>query len=782
VLALAFTGSGGAGLLVEQAFEKLLGTLLGTSTEAGAAVLSMYFAGLTLGGWLYARRTRTRPARVPLAAYAALEAVIAILALSLALGCDRLIPLFVPLVRHARLLVAAIWILPITMPLGATFPAIVDALDELPESSRRVAVSAFYGLNLLGAIAAAALGPFVAFPRLGVDGVLGLAAALDATAAVIALSLRKALPARDEVRAAGSRADSRLAADASLLAVAATSGFVLFGLEVLWTHLIGCVLGPSAYAFGMMLAVVLAGLGIGAAIGGIAASRIGRVPPMLPGAALIAAALLLALTHARWPDAPHDLAVVGREATSFAGAEAARAWMAVRLLLAPTVALGTVYPLLLRLDSFPRVLGGRTSARMGAVNAIGCVAGALLVGFVAIPTIGSDRAMRMLAALCVVAGAIIVRRRYALVSLALVAVLFVLPKWDVLKLTSGEHVYFTRFAVFPDTRLRFVREEPAGGFTTVVENPTRKGVTRWLLTNGKFQGNDAGEMTAQDACALLPMQYVRGWDEALVIGLGTGRSAYAVENMGFAHVTIAEISPGIVEAARKEFAHINGGVLDAPNVRVAVDDARNLLLLESHTYDLVTMEISSVWFASSTNLYSREFYALARSRLRPGGVLQQWIQLHHIGLSDLETVIATIRGVFPQVSFFVGGGQGIVVASDDAQVATAAFCARFEAHHAAFSDLEPTHLGASRLLSPAEVDALAASSHAVVNTDRNRHLEWTTPAFAFERRDMKKENIASLAARSRFETPPVSPDAEGRVADALRRVDAPLIRRVVGLD
>src|SRR4029079_9770953 len=79
---------------------------------------------------------------------------------------------------------------------------------------------------------------------------------------------------------------------------------------------------------------------------------------------------------------------------------------------------------------------------------------------------------------------------------------------------------------------------------------------------------------------------------------------------------------------------------------------------------LISMELSSIWFAGASNLYSREFYDLVRKRLRPGGVFQQWVQLHHVYRRDFATVIGTLRSEFAHVALFYGGGQGILVASD----------------------------------------------------------------------------------------------------------------------
>jgi spermidine synthase len=223
-------------------------------------------------------------------------------------------------------------------------------------------------------------------------------------------------------------------------------------------------------------------------------------------------------------------------------------------------------------------------------------------------------------------------------------------------------------------------------------------------------------------------------ERALVIGLGTGQSAAASQAAGFRDVDIAEIAPGIVEASSQEFRDINRDVLRQPNVHLFFEDGRNLLLLRETKYDLITIEITSYWFAGATNLYSREFYELGARRLRPGGVLQQWVQLHHTSPREIATVLLTARKAFRYVSLWTAGVQGIIVASNTPQrVEPAGVLATMrilEASHAPPALLCDYLRG--RLLSPEDVDRLAgASTGAVINTDRNRWIEYDTPRFNF---------------------------------------------------
>jgi spermidine synthase len=183
------------------------------------------------------------------------------------------------------------------------------------------------------------------------------------------------------------------------------------------------------------------------------------------------------------------------------------------------------------------------------------------------------------------------------------------------------------------------------------------------MTNGKFEGNDGPERVDQILVAVVPNLYVKQRRRAVNIGLGTGQTLSVIEKFGYKEIEAVDISPNIVAAANDTFSAINGGVFRSPKVKLRYRDGRNHLLLNTKPYDLIAVELSSVWFASAGNLYSREFYELCRSHLQPEGILQQWIQLHHITLDDIAAVFNTLEQVFPHVEFWVGGHQGILVAS-----------------------------------------------------------------------------------------------------------------------
>jgi spermidine synthase len=797
-----FLLTGLSGLWQEQGFERLLGTLLGASTPAASVVLAVYFGGLSLGNVAYARFLSAWRVH-PLRAYLLLEGVVATWGLLLWGGFDHLTPLFVPLLAAsaghpvlllaARGLVALCWMLPSTVAMGATFPAIVDVLEAWRVPSAGRVMGQFYAANLAGAALGAVLGPWLVLPELGLDGALFSAAAVDLVVILWGLWLP-----RQRRRAAGGlprAAGGAPAGTGVVLLVALGSGFLFFSLEVLWTHLISAVLGNSVYSFAAMLAVVLCSLALGSALGSALTPQRRMLSSTWPAAWLLLGVVMLVVTCGGWPATPEVLAAQGGRALSFEQGEWLK-WRRAAFLIAPAaIPLGMVYPLLFRMAAFQGGARARVTGRAGALNAVGCVVGALACGWVFIPWLGSELTLRTLVCMGAAMAAALALQSPGRAGLGLAAAAaltglasMAMPRWDTLQLTSGKHVYLDASSPSDHGTLVFF-EEDASGMTTVVDVPVpgrTPPTVRYLFTNGKFQGNDGDETEAQVGLGLAPMVFCNQAEAALVVGLGTGHTAHVVRVMGFERVDVAEISPAMVHAARK-FSTLNANLLDAPNVRVAMEDGRNHLLLAPTRYNLVTVELASVWFSGATDLYSREFYRLVRSRLVKGGVFQQWIQMHHLGLDELLSVVGTLQSVFPHVSFWVIGGQGLMVATDGEQAITPWFLQALAAHAPGLGwpatevETRLQTLWASQLLAPDAVKRVVESVKPVLNTDRNRYLEYASPRFNYDPHDTYSESLVALARAATFPPPVFAEHAEGPLRDAVSSVTMDHRLRALGL-
>jgi spermidine synthase len=486
-------------------------------------------------------------------------------------------------------------------------------------------------------------------------------------------------------------------------------------------------------------------------------------------AALLVAGWLLLLSLRVWDDIPLLLPSLGGWATGFARGELLRIAFSLVLVGLPATALGAVYPLIFRLPGYPRVGADAFAGRLAAANALGCIAGALGTGFGLVPAVGAEATLRAVIVLVLLAGLGLLvpgwcrptgrLGRPLSVALGVLAALGIAalgrePGWDRLALTAGTNVYFAPAHVTADSALLFWHEDTRGGFTTAVRNRLPDG-SSWtvLLTDGKFQGNDAGERAAQAAFALLPLVHGAGRHRALVIGLGTGQTADLVAAAGFEAVEVAELAPGIVAAARGPFAAVNHGVLDRPGVLLALEDGRNHLLRSKERYDLVSIELTSVWFAGASALYSREFYRDLRAHLADGGVVAQWIQLHHIAPEEVLSVAATLREGFPHVAMWQVGGQGVLLAAESPLRVEPGLLEALRARPvlaealtlAAAGGAVEDLVGRSAILTESELEArLARSPGVVINTDANRYLELSTPRHNLERGDHRAAVLAAL--------------------------------------
>jgi spermidine synthase len=244
-------------------------------------------------------------------------------------------------------------------------------------------------------------------------------------------------------------------------------------------------------------------------------------------------------------------------------------------------------------------------------------------------------------------------------------------------------------------------------------------------------------MQAQIGFSLYPLFHTDHRDRALVIGYGTGVSTRTLHEAGFKQLDMVDLSADIVRLANKHFGNVNAQVTEKTGVNTFITDGRNFLLLQDRKYDIVGLEITSIWFAGAASLYNREFYQLVKRRLQPHGVLQQWMQLHHVGNQDVLRILGSVRAEFQYVWLYVFGGQGIIVASNDPEATptqkNVELIKRTPTMQPLLKILEqdPAELLGSRLLEPEATDRLLNSydvpASSWVSTDDNLYLEHSTP-------------------------------------------------------
>ncbi len=680
-----FILSGLSALIYQVYFMKKISLIFGSTALAVTTVLAAYMFGLAAGSYIggkIADRVKS-----PIRVYAYAELLVGLLLLVSPLLFRELENLYVSIGKNANLtqwnltVIRILFSLPIillpTLAMGTTLPLLTKYLTTV-KNKIIGNVSRLYSANIIGAAMGTFLATYVLMPNFGMMATIAVAILINLVIALVVLRLGKHFPVLTATANETTMPEApepswhRMSAKAMntvLLISALVLGLVSFAGEVVWTHLLAMIVGNSVYAFGVMLIAVLVGLAMGGYLAGRLALNQRRKLQLIAGLQfMIAGFFLLQLLF--WDKIPVYMQHLWITATRFPEREFVRFAISFTLLILPTLAVGLTFPLLASLYANNLKTLGTRIGRISFINTSGNILGTLVMGFLLLPRIGSFRASILIAVMAASNGFLLLyswpgKRKIVMAAgllMFFVAAVVWLPEWNLTNLSLGTNVYFTRQH---NGTVIDSWEEKDGGFTTITEEiipgQRKKKITLW--TNGKFQGDNLPEMEAQFRFALYPIVFSKKLGRALIIGLGTGVSGRVVQQAGFKDIEVAEISPGIVAAARKYFSRENGFLLDQKNVRLRIEDGRNLLLLNRKPFDLITMEISSVWFAGAAALYSVEFYELAKKNLTKDGVFQQWIQLHHISPYDVLVTIATVRSVFPHVRLFFGGSQGVIVAS-----------------------------------------------------------------------------------------------------------------------
>ena len=118
--------------------------------------------------------------------------------------------------------------------------------------------------------------------------------------------------------------------------------------------------------------------------------------------------------------------------------------------------------------------------------------------------------------------------------------------------------------------------------------------------------------------------------QVLVVGLGSGVTLGAVQQHSeLKEVDMVEIEPAVAEAAAY-FSQYNHNALSDPRLNLVVADARNYVLMTKKKYDVISAEPSNPWMTGNANLFTREQFELYKKRLKPGGIMFQWLHAYKL--------------------------------------------------------------------------------------------------------------------------------------------------------
>lgn len=689
-LALALTAlTGFSGLVYEVAWEKYLATLLGSHSEATAAVLGIFLGGLSLGYSVFGSVTRrvvaAGRARRLLLLYGTVEAGIGAYVLlfptlfAWAVAASGFLPQGVTGLGFALdVCLSALLIGPPAVLMGGTIPILTQALSRDAADSTRF--HAFvYAFNTAGAFAGALAAGFLLIPSYGLVGVMTAMGIVNLSAGAIfgVLGLRgfRTPPEAAEVSGPALRVQSFTTYAAAVLLI----GFAMMTLQTVLIRMGALSFGASQFTFSMVVAVFVLCI----ALGSFAVSAL----PSIPRAALVVSQWLLAalmgllyLLLPLGPYAAHVLRTLFRDTDAAFHPFYASAFLALLLLIGPAVILsGAALPLTFHLLRREVSDLGAIAGRLYSWNTLGSLLGALLGGYALLFWLDLHAVYRVAMVAIVVAAVLLSTRltgRARSIGVAAgvpatLAILLLAP-WDPSYLAfgpyrerlpkpssySGPAAYFEQY---DKVIIKYYSDGPVSS-VAVLEATTPGGeMHRSIVNNGKSDGNTLTDYPTMALAAIVPGLLAERNESGFVIGYGTGVTAGELASLpGMREVVVAEISAGVIEAA-PFFDFANLETSKNPKVEMIRSDAYRALMRSEARYDVIASEPSNPWVAGVEMLFSQEFLTAARDRLAPGGVYAQWYHQYSSDRRSVELVLRTYRSVFDRVAVWYGLGPDLLL-------------------------------------------------------------------------------------------------------------------------
>jgi spermidine synthase len=656
VLMLLMTGSGCAALIYEVVWLQLLQLSIGSSAVSLGVVLGTFMGGMCIGSLLLPKRVlRTHH---PLRVYAAIE---------LAIGAFGIVVLFaVPAAGRVytavagtgeinvvlRAAVSAICLLPPTMLMGATLPAIARSIET---RSRRVWwLGYFYGGNLAGAVVGSLLAGFFLLRVYDMPTATAVAVVLNILVALLALLV--AARTRHSAVAAASALPVAPHERARVVYVAiALSGLTALGAQVVWTRTLSLLFGATVYTFSLILAVFLVGLGIGTAIGSVLTRTTTNPRSTLGWCQLgICAALAWAAyaTSSQLPYWPINPSISQSPAFNFQLDLARAMWV----MLPGAILWGASFPFALASVALDEHDSARLVGRVYAANTVGAIVGALSTSLGLIGTVGSQVTQQVLIGVAALSGMLMLlpvcantRRPLASTSVALVVGALAAGLLAVcVPPVSALLVAYGRYAATASVDQHEIIYVGEGTTASVAVSRTPSGVLNYHNAGKVQASSEPQDMRLQRMLGHLTTLVPKNPSRVLVIGYGAGVTAGAVSIDSFVkEQTIAEIEPLVPRVVSKFFAQSNFDVIDNPKVRIHYDDARHYLLTTAEKFDAITSDPLDPWVKGAATLHTREFFQVVKDHLNPGGVATVFVQLYESSESAVKSEIATFLEAFP---------------------------------------------------------------------------------------------------------------------------------------
>ena len=705
IIMLLFVGSGCAALVYEIVWLQMLQLLVGSTAVSLGVLLGTFMGGMCLGSLLLPRVVS--PKWHPLAVYAVLELGIGAIAVLVWFMMPWLSDLYTAQFVGGqsrvllRGLVAGICLLPPTILMGATLPAIARWVEATPKGVSWLGL--FYGGNIAGAVFGCLLAGFFLLRVYDMLVATVVALVINIVVALLAIGLAWISPHRASLQERSRQQAERNPRAWMIYFVIALSGMAALGAEVVWTRLISLMLGGTVYTFSIILSVFLVGLGIGSSAGAIIA-RNSRSPAWALGtcqtllvASIFWTGYVVANSIPYWPIDP---------------ALATNPWHVFQLdflrtawaILPGACLWGASFPLALAAVSSHGQDPGRLVGGVYSANTLGAIGGALAFSVWVIPSLGTLTAQRILIGISIVAamlallfrvsqprggadsaadlrgrvGAAVQMAGVIAVGLLLAAMLAPVPwgmvaygrhmatwknslvhdRWskeDVLSMSAKE----AQDLRDDDGRKQYGIYVGEGINVSVAVSYSRDG-TQNFHGAGKVQAsNQWQDMRLQRLLGHISALAVKNPENVLVVACGAGVTAGSfIVHPEVKRIVICDIEPLVPTVVTpmfgKENYHIvdniakeNPTTVEGKQVEVVYDDGRHFVRTTNEKFDVITSDPIDPWVKGCAALNTVEYYQMCKDHLNDGGVMTLWIPLYESDEATFKSVLATFFQVFP---------------------------------------------------------------------------------------------------------------------------------------
>ncbi len=693
--------TGAAGLIYEVTWQKYLSRLLGSDSMATAIILGTFLGGLSLGYYLCGKFSIH--IKNHFKAYAWMECIIGAWCLCFPSIFDAVESIsqywsfLPPVMMIIQGLFCSMLLMGIpTMCMGSTIPFLTRGISLNVEEATRVH-SIVYAVNTAGAFLGTLVAGFYLIPEYGLPLTVMGTAVLNLGAFVFfyfqstneeteALQVYEKEAAEKPVRHEEKvKAGSSVYPQGILCLVAFISGFYVMTLENILIRITNLSLGSSSYSFSLIVSVFIFSIAVGSWVLG-RFKHISSYFLFVNQFLITLFMLVIYSTLDTWPYWAHVIRIMFQpNMAGFYGYYIAVFLTLISVLLLPVGLMGATVPIVFHEIKRDLKNVGKHSGIVFSLNTIGNLAGSLVGGIVLYYFFNNGgiflTAILITALSTCVVGWYLPKKFFLsgvfVVLSVMVFTFFPLYNGKNFILSPFVHQNFLPYSLegpqqffnnfFNGMKVLFCIDGPVASVSVidVGSSPAHKSGSIAIVINGKPDSTTKADDDTLKLCAHLPALLAKEKKDVMLIGLGTGVTAGELTLYpDIEHIDIAEISPSVVKALPYFSEHTNN-VHEDPRVSIHQGDAFRILKRSRKKWNIIISEPSNPWVMGIDQLFTQEFYKLAKEKLAADGILLQWIHVYSADINMLGMVLNTVQNEFKYVrAFMANQGDLQIFASD----------------------------------------------------------------------------------------------------------------------